>query len=331
MCDAIALGIASFVVGSVGSIASYSQQQAQTAAANQASFQNYLFTNQQISSQANQALQQNIFNLQSQNQQVQFQNQNALQQSIFQSDSVNRSNLRANQEWQDALVQNQYSNLNKDLDYTSRLAQSMLSQRTADLQQQINQRGLNADLEDAQRKLRDAQALSAFESEKLMASNLQATGTLLSSGKSGQSIGLAAQSLDAAYGRDLSMVGTNFQNRMEDFYSDTMRSYMRKTQADAEAISRIIPEPLKPIDIPAPSAPIYASMPEAPIFAPFQTKLAPMADVIWAPAPIQQKGPSALGLVAGIGGSIVGGIQTGYQMDGMINPAPAPKARTGFG
>jgi hypothetical protein len=321
MCVPVVLGIATAVIGGIGSIASYQQQQAQVTAANNAAWQQTVYQNKQIANQSQQALRQNIFSLQQNNRAVEFQNQNILQQAQIQMDQVTRSNLRAHQEWQYAVTQNQYQNLNQQLDYTQQLNRSTLSKQVADLQQQMNQRGLSAELEEAQRRLRDAAAVAAFEGERLMVSNLTATGSVLATGKSGGSIGLAAQSLDAAYGRDMSMVGTNYDSAKEGFFSEVTNSYTKKVQADWEAISSIIPEPAKPIGIPSPMEPVYASMPEMPVFAPMQTKLAPMGKTLFAPAPTKTPGPSGIGLVAGIGGSILGGIGAYQQAKSMI-PKP---------
>lgn len=320
MCVAvpIILGVVSAAVGTVGTIAQYQQQQAQVSAANSAAWQQTIFQNRNIENQARTSARQNIFQLEQNNRAVEFQNQNILQQSQIQMDQVMRSNLRAQQEWQNALVNNQYQNLNQELDYTQQLNRTTLSRQIADIQQQMNQRGLGVELEDAQRRLRDAQAVAAFEGERLMVSNLQATSSVLASGKSGGSIGLAAQSVDAAYGRDLSMVGTNFQNKLDDFYSEATNAHLKKVQADWEAVSRILPEPVKPLDIPAPAAPIFASMPEMPIFAPMQTKLAPMGRTPFAPAPVKTPGPSGIGLVAGIGSSIIGGVSSGLSAHSML-------------
>jgi hypothetical protein len=324
MCVPVVIGIATAVVGAVGSIAQYQQQQAQVTAANNAAWQQTVLQNQQIRNQADTALRQNIFQLQMHNQGVEFQNQQTLQSSIMAMDQTVRGNLRMHQEWQNAVVQNNFANLSNELDYTQQLNQSILSKSVADIQQQMNQRGLNVDLEDAQRRMRDAQALSALEGEKLMVSNLQMSGSVLATGKSGQSIGLALQSVDAAYGRDREMLSTNFQNKVEDFYSDVTKAHLKKVQSDWDAISKIIPEPPKPIGIAAPPEPVYAGMPSAPVFAPMQTKLAPMGKTIFAPAPVKTPGPGGLGLVAGIGNSIMGGISAGMQAKAMI-PKPGQK------
>lgn len=318
MCAPIAIGIATAVVGAVGSIAQYQQQQAQVAAANDAAWRQTVFQNRQINSAANQNLSQSIFNMQMQNQQVRFANQQAVQQSILQMDQVVRSNLSAYREWQQATLQNSYANMQQDLDYQTRLNQSILSRNQAELQKGLNQQALNADLEASQIKLRNERANAAFEAERLMASNLTAQGSVLSTGRTGQSIGLSLQSVNAAYGRDMAMVGTNYNNAVEDFYSDTYRAYLAQIQRDAEALSRIVPEPSKPIGLPEPFEPVYAKMPGMPILAPFTTSPGPYQRAIYAPAPSQQPGPSGIGLVAGIGGSILGGVQAGYQANSYI-------------
>lgn len=318
MCEPITIGIATAVMGAVGTIAGYQQQQAQVTAANNAAWQQTVLQNKQIANQSQQALRQNIFALQQQNMAVEFQNQNILQQSLMQVDAVNQGNLRANQDWQNALIANDYQNLNQQLEFTQQLSRSRLSKQISDLQQQMNQRGLSSELEEAQRRLREAQAVAAFEGERLLVSNLTASGTLLASGKSGSSIGLAQQNIDAAYGRDMSMVGTNYENKREGFFSDVTNAFVKKSQADWDAVSKIIPEPTEPIGIPAPPEPIYASQPRDPIFAPMQTKLAPWSKPIFAPAPAEASGPGGIGLVAGIGTSILGGVSAGLSSAGAI-------------
>lgn len=318
MCAPIIIGIATAVMGAVGTIAGYQQQQAQVTAANNAAWQQTVLQNKQIANQSQQALRQNIFALQQHNMAVEFQNQNILQQSLMQVDAVNQGNLRANQDWQNALVANDYQNLNQQLEFTQQLSRSRLSKQISDLQQQMNQRGLSSELEEAQRRLREAQAVAAFEGERLLVSNLTASGTLLASGKSGSSIGLAQQNIDAAYGRDMSMVGTNYENKREGFFSDVTNAFVKKSQADWDAVSKIIPEPTNPIGIPAPPEPIYASQPRDPIFAPMQTELAPWSKPIFAPAPAKASGPGGIGLVAGIGTSILGGVSAGLSSAGAI-------------
>lgn len=311
MCAPIAIGIVTAVVGAVGSIAQHQQQQAQVAAANRAAMQQTRIQNQQIAMQSRQQLRQNIYQLRQHNQSVEFQNQNILAQSLMQIDSVNLSNLRAHGDWQNALVANNYQNLNQQLEYTQQMNRSQLSKQIADIQQQMNQRGVSSEIEEAQRRLREAEAIAAFEGERLMVSNLTSSGTLLASGKSGTSIGLAQQSIDAAYGRDMSMVGTNYESKREGFFSDITNAFVKKSQADWDAVSKIIPEPSKPIGIPAPLEPVYGSQPRDPIFAPMETKLAPWSKPKFLPDPVKTPGPSGIGLVAGIGGSILGGVNAG--------------------
>lgn len=324
MCDPvitpIVIGVASAAVGTVSSIAGYQQQQAQVAAANNAAWQQTVLQNRQIAAQSQQQLRQNIFQLQQNNLAVEFQNQNILQQSQLRLDEVTRGNLRMHQEWQNALVANDYQNLNQQLEFSQQMNRSQLSKQVAEIQKQMNQARFGVELEDAQRRLRDAQAQAAFEGERLMVSNMTASGTLLASGKSGGSIGIAQQSIDAAYGRDMSMVGTNFQNRSDDFFSEVSNAHLKKIEADWQAISQIIPEPAQPIGIPAPPEPVYASAPRAPIFAPMQTKLAPWSKPIFAPAPTRTPGPSGIGLAAGVGSSILGGVSAGMQAGSMISP-----------
>jgi hypothetical protein len=315
------MGIASLGVGVASSVSSYNQQNQAASLANQQGWQNTLSQNRQIEAQATQNLNQNIFQLQQANSATNFQNQNITQQSLLQSADVFRSNANLDRQFFQEQVNVAYSNLNNQLDYTTQLNKSLLSKNVADLQLQINQRGVGAELEDAQRKLRDAQQIAAFDAEKLLVTNLKSQGSVLASGRSGGSIGLAIQSVDAAYGRDLGMVGTNFQNRVDDFYSESTNAYMKKAQADFAAMSEIIPEPSKRIDIQGPSSPIYASMPEKPVYAKYQTELAPMPKLIFADAPVMQKGASGLGLAAGIGGAVLSGVQTGMQADATIKSA----------
>lgn len=318
------IGIGAAVAGTVGSIASFQQQRAQADAANAAARQQQLLSNINISRDADFNLQQAAFNTEIQNQNTINANNQLIYNSILRANETVNSNLLLNQQYLSQLNQRNYGQLNQRLDFAGRLNQYRLSKQASRIAQKLSDSTLSSELEDAQRRLREAAAEASFASEELLASNIKATGTLLATGKAGQSIGLELGSIEGAYARDYTQIGRNFEIATEDFYQDTTNAYLRDIARDAEAKRSVLPKPVKPIPLPKPPAPVFAQMPDMPPLAPLQTDLPPLPDTPFQPAPVKQPGPSPLGLVANIGSSVIGGIGQ-YQAAGGLIKQPGAK------
>ena len=309
MCDPVTLGIGSFVVGAISTVASYSQQQQQAQAASDQAFAQAQAQARQAEQVAMQQTNQAFFELTNFNNQVELQNQQTLNSWINNTQQVNTANARLQSEFLAAQTQRDYTNLNNQLQFQQSLNQSILSKERADTQLKFNQEGMNAQLEAAQKRQNEAEALRSFEAERLLATSIKSQGSVLAQGKTGQSIGLAVGDVLATYGRDMRMLERNKDSAFSDFRTESLNAYLTKAQKDAEAIASIMPKPMQPVDLPNIAPPVFGEAPTDPIFAPFQTKPGPTSGPSYGAIPTSFPGPSPLGLVAGIGGAALGGYQ----------------------
>ena len=318
MCDATAIAVTSLVVGTVGSIASYTQQNFAADAANQNALNQLKLQNQAQLAQNQQALDTALFNMSSQNSAISLSNQRMLNDWVMTAKQTGNANLSLQREWYQATQQKFYTDMTGQLEFQASLNKSILSEMRAESQQQLNQMDLNAGLEAAQDKRNNAQALRSFEAERLMASSLQAQGSILAQGRSGQSIGLALQNETAKYGRDMRMGQRNSANISADFYSDVTNAYLAKAQEDAKAIASISPRPFEPMTLPDIAPPVFADVPNDPIFTPFMDNPGPTGSPVFQSNAAFTPGGSVLGLVAGIGSAAIGSVGAYYEADSAI-------------
>jgi len=308
MCEPISLGIATAVVGGIGAFAQHQQQQQAVAYQNNAAWTGFKNQNRAMENQAANAQMKNIFEAQQANQAIAFQNQNTLQSWVNQNNNISLANQRTNQAYLNEVAANNWAESMDELKYMSELNKSVLSKSAAQTQVELNQKILTGKLTEAQQKLNDAKAVASFEAERLLVSTLKSQGSLLSQGRSGQSYGLAVQDIATSYSRDLSMNKGNVRRAGDDFIVDAHNSFLANAQANSAAMSSIIPTPFKPLDRPGPGKPIFANAPENPIFA----GIGSTPNISYGSGPEMMSGPSGLGLVAGISGAVLGGVNAGY-------------------
>ena len=318
MCDPVTIGIATFAVGTISTVANYQQQQqaanfADTQAYNQMSAANRAAENQAMFAQS-----QALFNMEQQNAQINIANQRTLNDWVLNTQQTNAANARVQREYIMAQQQNNFTNLQNQLQFQNQLNQSMLSEARAESQKRLNQLNLNAQLEEAQNKRNAAKAQRAFEAERLMASSIASQGTLLAQGRSGQSVGLGVLNEGAKYGRDMRMAERNYSMAVNDFYADNTNAFLQQAQADAEAIASIMPRPTDPISLPDIAPPVFSEYAPDPVFAEFMNDPGPIQGPSYAAMPTAAPRPGALGLIAGIGGAAVSGVTAGYQMDALL-------------
>lgn len=160
------------------------------------------------------------------------------------------------------------------------VAQAQYQQQMAAYQQSENaykqQIDLNAEAANRayvaeQDKLNFEYRKAALEAAELLASSMRTQGTLLASGKTGQSIGVLANDADREYSRDLAGLGLNLAYANQNYLTSASGVQQQWESANNLAASQRMIEPMEPI---------------------------------------MQSGPSALGLVAGLGGAVIGGIST---------------------
>jgi hypothetical protein len=108
------------------------------------------------------------------------------------------------------------------------------------------------------------------------------------------------------------MLNQNVDASLSDYYQNSAFAYLQKLNQDADAYNKMMPEPISPIDLPEIGKPVFASYGKAAPMQSLISDLPPTAEPVFAGIGSYSGGPSALGLVAGIGGAVVGGVQAGY-------------------
>jgi hypothetical protein len=301
MCVPVAIGIATAVIGSLGAIASHQQQ-----------VQQVEYANRQATSQADFQRRTALFQAEQFNKQVSLNNQTQLQQVYNQRSAVANQNQQTQIDFLSAEGQRKYQGLQDQLQYQTELNKSIASQEFVNTQLSLNRNATSRAIMAEQQKLNDASAQAAFEGQRLLATNLQTQGTVLSSGRTGQSIGLLVNDAERVYGQNAAILNRNMQTAVGDYENNSALAVLRQLNADAEATSRLLPEPIKPLPLPALPSPVFASMPEIGPMQDYMTDYGPLAK------PVLASGPGSIGLIAGIGGSILGGVNSGLQTAGLI-------------
>jgi hypothetical protein len=324
MCDPVSIGVATFAVGTISTVASFQQQNQAADFADQQAFNQMQAANRAAEDQASFAQSQALFNMEQQNAQINLANQRTLNDWVLNTQQTNAANARIQREYLMAQEQQNFTNLQNQLQFQSQLNQAMLSEDRAENQKRLNQLNLNSQLEEAQEKRNAAKAQRAFEAERLMVSSIEAQGSILSQGRSGQSVGLGVLNEGAKYGRDMRMAERNYSMALGDFYSEKTNAFLQQAQSDAEAMASIMPRPTDPISLPDIAPPVFSEYAPDPVFAKFMNDPGPLQGPSYAAMPTAAPRPGALGLIAGIGGAAVSGVTAGYQMDALINKPPTP-------
>ena len=301
MCDPVSIGIGTFVVGAVSAVGSYVQQQQQVE-----------YANAQAEAQSRYQNQVTLFQAAQQNRSVSLANQQQAMQTFLQRQNVANQNLQTQLDYQAQLQQRSYQGLQDQLAYQVDLNKSIASQQYVNTQLTLNKEATSRAMMAEQQKLNDAQAQAAFEGQRLLATNLQTQGTVLSSGRTGQSIGLLVNDAERRYGQDSAILNRNADMAYGDYQNNSAMAVLRQLSADAEATSRLLPEPIKPMSLPSLPKPVLADLPEYGPTASYLDSPGPMS------SPVFASGPSPIGLIAGIGGSVLGGIGAGYQQAAIL-------------
>ena len=173
-----------------------------------------------------------------------------------------------------------YSQQQQEVSYQNAVAQQQYLNQTAAYEQSersykeqisLNMAAANRAYVSEQGKLAAEFRKASEEAQKRSVTAIQQQGTVLASGRSGQSIGLLMADADRSYGRDFTMLGQNLAYANQDYFTGTESIFNQaQSQQNVAASQRMI----------APTSPI--------------------------PMP----GPSGVALVAGIGSSVMGGLST---------------------
>jgi len=163
-------------------------------------------------------------------------------------------------------------------------------------QEKLNREAASKAYISSQLQIQNEYKQSAIQADSMRLQAMRQAAGIQASGKSGRSIGILAMDPDREYGRDLAVLGLNLGYARDDYYQSIDSIFDQATSANAQVASQRSPAPSTPTKV---------------------------------------KGPSSLGLIAGLGGAALSGYDTFSSLKapkGTI-PKTQPKGqtRTGFG
>ena len=204
----------------------------------------------------------------------------AIGQHQAQSAAVKRQNQIQQQEYTRQLQISERNDLIKRNKHAADLKAHATAQNDVLRQQEANQLEANRARQAVSRQLKEKQTEVAFERQANLANKIQATGQVLSTGRTGQSMLLETLATERELGLQGAMMEQSLFDANAAYGNEIFGVNMRHWGADNSANNALPPTP---------TSPGAGFLPNKPIKA---------------------KGPSGLSLLAGISGSIMGGIGT---------------------
>jgi len=204
----------------------------------------------------------------------------AIGQHQAQSAAVKRQNQIQQQEYTRQLQISERNDLIKKNKHAADLKAHATAQNDVLRQQEANQLEANRAKQAVARQLKEKQTEVAFERQANLANKIQATGQVLSTGRTGQSMLLETLATERELGLQGAMMEQSLFDANAVYGNEIFGVNMRHWGADNSANNALPPTPTS----------------QGASFLPNK--------------PIKAKGPSGLSLLAGIGGSIMGGIGT---------------------
>lgn len=176
--------------------------------------------------------------------------------------------------------------------YTLQVQAQQQQDAALNRQQLLNQEAASKSYVAEQQRLQAEYRKAALEADNLRVKSMQDSSNIQASGKTGRSMGVLAMDPDREYGRDLAVLGLNLGFARDDYYRTIDTIFDQATTANADVASRRTPAPEKPMKV---------------------------------------KGPSKLGLIAGLGGAALSGYQAANS-SGLKAPKvrDTPKPKTGL-
>jgi hypothetical protein len=120
------------------------------------------------------------------------------------------------------------------------------SQRAYQEQINNNARAANRAYESEQRKLQAAYSQAAVEGQGRQIEMMQQQGTILASGRQGQSIGTLLGDAERTYGRDLAQLGMNLGFAQQDYSLASENVFLEATSANNAAAMNRMARPTRP-------------------------------------------------------------------------------------
>jgi hypothetical protein len=150
--------------------------------------------------------------------------------------------------------QTAFANAQAQQQFQAQMAAYKQSETTFNEQIRLNAEAANRAYVAEQQKLGFEQQKAALDAHKSMITSMQAEGTVLASGRTGQSIGVLANDATREYSRDLATLGMSLGYAYQDYYSGTESIFNQAQSATNQAQSNRMLQPSAPLRMPGPSS-----------------------------------------------------------------------------
>ena len=150
--------------------------------------------------------------------------------------------------------QTAFANAQAQQQFQAQMAAYKQSETTFNEQIRLNAEAANRAYVAEQQKLGFEQQKAALEAHKSMITSMQAEGTVLASGRTGQSIGILANDATREYSRDLATLGMSLGYAYQDYYSGTDTIFNQAQTSMNQAQSNRMLQPTAPLRMPGPSS-----------------------------------------------------------------------------
>jgi hypothetical protein len=127
--------------------------------------------------------------------------------------------------------------------YQAQSQAAAASQRAYQQQRNLNQEAANRAYQQTQLKLKGEMERASQQAEQGLVRRLQAQGTTLAAGRTGQSIGGLLTDAERVEGRDLGALGMNLAYAQQDYFFGMESIYNQQRSADIGAASQRIAAP----------------------------------------------------------------------------------------
>jgi hypothetical protein len=127
--------------------------------------------------------------------------------------------------------------------YQAQSQAASASQRAYEEQRNLNQEAANRAYQQTQLKMKGEMERASQQAEQGLVKRLQAQGTTLSAGRSGQSIGGLLADAERVEGRDLGALGMNLAYAQQDYFFGMESIYNQQKGANVAAASQRVGKP----------------------------------------------------------------------------------------
>lgn len=134
-------------------------------------------------------------------------------------------------------------------EYAAQMEAFRRSEEAYNQQIRLNQDAANRGYMSEQQKLQGEFMKASQEAQSRLVSSLQSQGSVLASGRTGQSIGLLLSDAEREYGRDLANIAQNLAFNRQDYFTGTESVYQNAVSANNAAASNRMLQPSAPSSI----------------------------------------------------------------------------------